>query len=933
MHAIANFAVCNFLRTGFGIRARFLSVACSVFFFLLSCGIHAQLNRANRYFENLEYVKAIPFYEKGLKRNPDPTAEANLAYCYKFLKEYQKAETWYAKAVSAPGTALINYFYYGQVLKNNNKPEEAKKQFERYLHLTPDDKIAKVELQSCSDIKTWLGQTPLYEVKNAGVINTPYAEFSPCYYDKGLVFISDRAKLDLLNGNNDRSTNTAYLSVYYAGFKTGAGDSASFEEAQAFPVRINNNYHNGPASFSADQNLMAFTRVDKQLRLITKHFTNRAKIYFSKKKNNKFETPVPFPFNSDAYSVAQPALSADGKTLYFSSDMPGGYGGKDIYVSHAEGESWSKPENLGPDVNTLKDEVFPYIRSDNMLFFSSDGHAGFGGLDVFSATVNKNVWGDITNQGAPLNSTTDDFGIVFNETNTRGYFSSDRTGGKGGDDLYSFVVTNKFTRVAGRIVLSMDGKETAKNAGVTLMTDDGYVVKITSTDQNGFFRFENLPADKKYVVKLDEDDPAFSGKTKAWLADEQDKLIRVTLLHSTARGPRFAFRRLPADASAIPELYTSDDMISLAGNLLAGANPSVPIANQRVVLRNSKDEVLQTTTTNAFGAFAFKDLPPDQIYLVAMESNDTRLSINTKITITNKSGKELASAPLSAKGTFEFEIMAADITTLRAMSVPDTDLRVDLRGSLLAGDGSKTPLSNTIIHVLNEKRETVQTIKTDEHGYFQFENLPSDENYLVTVGDGNDPMLAKLDKILLTDHSGKIIRILQISKAGKFDFEILPEDQYILGRIYVNDPWLKVLQLKQESEKEKAARGNDSIKIIENIYYSFADWHILPEAENILAKVVQVMQNDADLVIEVDSHTDSRASSEFNMMLSNKRAKTAVDYIVAHGIASKRITGVGFGETRLLNKCADGVECSDEEHAKNRRTEFKITKIEAKRKK
>jgi outer membrane protein OmpA-like peptidoglycan-associated protein/tetratricopeptide (TPR) repeat protein len=907
----------------------------SLFLFLVcaSSTLVAQIKRANNYFQNLEYVKAVPFYEKALKKKQDPVAAANLAFCYKYLHDYQNAEIWYAKAVSAPDTDPMNYFYYGQVLKNNNKPEAAKQQFEKYVQRAPDDKVGKKQLAFCADLKVLLGQTPMYSVRNVSQLNSGYADFSPVYYGKGIVFTSDRGKIDLLEGDNNRSTNNTFLSIYFAAFGSQNDDSMSFKSVKEFSSRLNNAYHNGPVSFSGDQKMIVFNRVDKQIRLSGKHFTNRAKIYFSIKTNEQFGDLIPFPYNSDAYSVAQPALSVDGKTLYFSSDMPGGYGGKDLYVSRRDGDTWTKPENLGPEINTEKDEVFPYIRKDNLLFFSSDGHGGIGGLDIFSASLSKRVWGDVVNQGAPLNSSTDDFGIVFNETDSRGYFTSDRSGGKGGDDIYSFLVTNKFIRVAGRIVLSQDAKESATNASVSLLTEDGTVVKIANTDKNGFFKFENLPNDKKYVVKLDENDPAFTGKTKAWLTDEQDKLIRVTLLNHSTKGPRFAFRNLPADANAPPELFTADDLISLAGNLLAGTNPAVPIANQKVILRNSKGEIMQTTTTNAFGAFAFKDLPPDQIYLVAMEANDTKLAINTKITITNKSGKELANSPLTAKGTFEFEILAADITTLRAMTVADADLRVDLKGMLLAGDGTKNALSNTTIHILNEKGEAVQTIKTDEKGNFQFENLPSDQNYFVSIGEGNDPALAKLDKILLTDRAGKVLRELRINKKGGFDFEILAGDQFKMGTVYVNDPWLKVLQLKEKSEKDNAVHKKDSISIIENIYYTLGDWNILPEAESILAKVVQVMKNDPELVMEVDSHTDSRASAEFNMTLSNKRAKTAVDYVVARGVAATRIKGVGFGESKLLNKCSDGVECTDEEHAKNRRTEFKITKNSGKVKK
>ena len=263
---------------------------------------------------------------------------------------------------------------------------------------------------------------------------------------------------------------------------------------------------------------------------------------------------------------------------------------------------------------------------------------------------------------------------------------------------------------------------------------------------------------------------------------------------------------------------------------------------------------------------------------------------------------------------------------MSAITVADVDLRVDLKGALFAGEGNKNAIANTNISIVDEKGNVVQKTRTDAKGNFQFTSLPSDQNYSVVVGEGNDLHLANLDKIFLTDANGKVVKEVKKNKTGGYHFDVLPEDQSLMGTVYVDDPWLKVLQLKQNAQNNMNGQKNGSITIIENIYYAFGDWKILPDAENILAKVVQVMKNDPGLMVEVDSHTDSRSSADFNMTLSNKRARTAVDYIVAHGIQSNRIRGVGFGETRLLNRCADGVECSDEEHAINRRTEFKITR-------
>jgi len=884
----------------------------------------AQFKKAQSYFENNAYAQAAPLYEKGLKGRTDTAAETRLAFCYKFLKDYPKAEFWYAQLAQAPGINPLIYFYYGQVLKSSNKPDSARQQFERYLLLVPTDKVARTELEACLDISSWLKEAPRYSVKNVTGLNSPNSDFSPVYYKEGIVFTSDRGnKTDLLADKEDPAGSRIY-STYYGTYIKKTNDTLSFASPKAFAAKLNDDMQSGPVSFTRDQQLMAFNRVDKQGMSFGKAFTNRPKIYFASWNGKEFTNPVPFPYNSDNYTVAHPSLSPDGLCLYFSSDMPGGYGGKDIYVSYRQGDSWTKPENLGSYVNTAGDELFPAIQNDHSLFFASDGHPGFGGLDLYSASKVNGKWGNITNLGFPLNGPADDFGMVFSEGGNEGYFSSDRTGGMGGDDIYRFQTIRKTLRIVAKIVFNLNGSDPARNAKLKLLSAEGVVVGASQTDAGGFFKFENLAPDKKYSLQLDENDPAFDGKSKAWLTDEKGKAYRVTLLHNKAKGPHFQFTDLPPDPSGIAEIYAADDLINLAATLLTGNDPATPMADRALVLKNEKGEIIQRTITNSFGAFAFIHLPPGESYVVSLDEGETHLAVNTRVSITNRNGKVIAVTMADGKGTFYYRIISTDKTVLAPLQVADGDLRVDLKGYLHAGDASHRVLKQATLRIKNEKGETLRTVRTDDKGYFQFINLPSDQNYTVSVEEENNPGGIKLQKVLWTDASGKVQKEIPLNKSGKFDFQLLPAEQSALGTVYEDDPWLEVLQLKEE--KDKKSNSSQAISIIENIYYPFGDWNVLPEAENILSKVIQVMKNDPDLVVEIDSHTDSRASAEFNMALSNRRAKATADYIIARGIPASRIIGIGFGETHLLNKCADGVECSDEEHAINRRTEFKITR-------
>ncbi|CAN5337056.1 hypothetical protein BH09BAC5_BH09BAC5_13070 [soil metagenome] len=880
--------------------------------------LSAQIGRGDKYFHAGEFTKCIPAYERGLKSKSNPQAMENLANAYRITKNYEKAAEWYGKTIAAnPNCNTVVFYYYGVVLRNNGKNEEAKIQFQKFISKNPNDKNATSQVEALDNMKVWLTQTANYAVHNVSSINTPTSDMAPVYFNDGLLFISDRGEKDILNGENSSVTDRAFYSIYYAKKNYEKEDSVLYGKASKISKKINKEYHNGPVSITEDGKLMAFNRVDHILMMKSKNFVNHPKIYFSTSKGHSWSTPVAFQYNSDDYSCGHPALSADGQTLYFSSDMPGGSGGKDIWVCKKEGDGWSKPVNLGSEVNTVGDEVFPFIRKDGTLFFSSDGQAGMGGLDIFSASNEKGKWTNVVNEGAPLNGPTDDFAIVFNAEGSRGYFTSNRSGGKGDDDVYSFKVTSKFIRVSGKLLASKNSSDILPNTKVELMTKNGKSVKTTTTDANGNFKFDNLSPDQSYIVRLDESDPSIAAKTKYYMADEKNVLVRVTMNDDV--GGKFTFKNMPYDASQPPQLLSDDEYLTIAGNLISDGTPPEPLANKKVDLKDEQGNLVQSTTTNAFGAFTFSHIPPDQTYLVSVDAEDTKLNPSSKIIITDKSGKQLMTTRPDANGKFAFKILKEDKATIQAMTVTDADLRLDMGGTLVSSDTMHAPLVNTTINVMDENGKVVQTVKTDDNGHFDFTNLPADQSFIVSVSDITDPGILKTGKLFVRDNFGKVIKVLRLNAGGKFEFRVLPEDRVKLGSVYVDDPWLQVLQMKVKASK-------DSLTIIENIYYDYGDYHILPAAENTLEKVVKVMQNDPNITIEVSAHTDSRGRSDDNQKLSQKRAQAAVDYLVKRGVDKKRLTSIGYGETRLLNKCADGVECTEEEHAKNRRTEFKINK-------
>lgn len=743
------------------------------------------------------------------------------------------------------------------------------------------------------------GKPQEYTLTNLESLNTKHSEFCAYSLANTLVYTGEK-QMDLVEYST--TNGQPYLSVLSAKVnKDGYGKASSFSKS------VNTSYHDGPLAFSADATVLYLTRVT-YVKKTDQSFVNYAKLYTLTKQGKGWSKAVSFPYNSDAYSCAHASISADGNSLFFVSDMPGGYGGKDLWVCKKNGDSWDKPVNLGSGVNTKGDEMFPCIRKDGILFFSSNGHPGFGGLDVFSARYVNSTWMLKRNEGLNLNSSADDFGISF-MTDSTGYVSSNREGGKGKDDIYRFLFRSKYIRIEGQVFLTKNADEPAKQVNVFLLDASLNRIDSTTTDEKGYFAFKDLENDKLYLAELENDDVRFKNKSRYYLAGKDGKLVRVT---HRQNGMNFVFRNLPVEESSMPELYDDDENgINIAGNIVFGSNPTRPVAGKKVTITNQCNDIVEETTTDELGAFAFRNLLPDQDYLLTIEDSD--LPEDVKIILTNKKGKEVKVLHSHKKGRFEFRLLATDKTALEELVVEDTELIMNLKGSVY--DQDKKPLSNAKIAIF-DKDKVIQNILTDEKGGFEFHNLSADKDYLFSLDDSENKFTV-VSKIYIVDSKGRIYKELRKGKNHKFEYHLLEVDKSALGDFSVDDPWLEVLNLKNKGE-------HAAMTIIENVTYEKGGYNLDETGTNILDKVISVLKADHSLKIELSSHTDSQGSDQYNLQLSQKRAKAAVDYLIAKGISKDRLTAIGYGETRLLNACANGVECTDEQHGINRRTEFKI---------
>jgi len=648
-----------------------------IIFAVLVAGLasgQTNLEKAKQMMANYEYQKAIGLYTAHFNTNPPSIDDArSLAECYMQVNDNKSATEWMGKVVSMQGAKPEDVKNYADLLKSEGKYKEAIAQYVAYKTIMPSESDKTNEkIKACQNAEQWIAKPGFWQVSNAEMFNTPNSEFGLIPFLKGYAITSDR-KLEGVKYKPEEIypwTGNPYLKMYYVLMDDKGNSILSMDPMDD----LNYTYHNGPSSYNAENQIMFYTRT-KMVKVTKKpinsdptswydhstaqDYTNRLEIYSAKFKNNGWTEITAFAYNNaDEYSVGHPALSPDGKTLYFVSNMPGGAGGADIYYCEKKDDNtWSTPKNAGNMINSEGDEVFPYMDAQGTLYFSSNGHPGMGGLDLFSVQGSKDNWSIPENLKYPLNSSKDDFSIYFTEAGKSGYLASNRDGGKGMDDIYRFIESPPTN-----LILAVITKERLENNTLGILNGVDVAIKNKATDN---------------------------------------------------------IQRMPV--SALGTLYTKVDC------------------------------------------------------------------------------------------------------------------------------GTSYEITGT------------------KEGYFtQMKNVTTK---------------------CVTKHDTVFVELT-------FD------------KIVIDKPI-----------------------VIRNIYYDFDKYNIRPDAALELNKLVLILLQNPSIEIELGSHTDSRGSDEYNMVLSQHRAESAVNYIVTQGIDPKRIKAKGYGESVPVNQCTNGANCTEEEFQMNRRTEFKVTKI------
>lgn len=471
-------------------------ILCSVVAVLVGGCKSPKLSVADEQFGRGEYFDASKTYRAVYnKLNPKEERELRgrvayqLATCYRKLNMAARATASYQNAIRYEYPDSMSYYYLGRSLQAEGKYQPAIDAYRQFLDYSPDDRLAKEGIRGCNNaLRAKSAKKSRYIVKNAKLFNSRRSDFSPMYLDKTLNTIYFTSSTEKATGTNKSEITGTKKSDIFFSKKNEKGEWQKPEPAEG---ALNTENDEGIVSFSPDGQTMYLTVAKRSPNADTS-----VEIYTSQRSDATWSEPQKFEITADTLSAyGHPAVSPDGTYLYFTSDMPGGYGGKDIWRINLKERSGSL-ENLGEQINTSGDEMFPYLRTDSVLYFASDGHPGFGGLDLFKARLDKtgNRW-SIDNMGTPINSPGDDFGITYGEGES-GFFSSNRGDARGYDHIYSFEYPEVKISIEG-MVLDKD-EEPVPNAIIRIVGDDGSNQKEVARD-DGSFKFK-LQRGVKYVM-------------------------------------------------------------------------------------------------------------------------------------------------------------------------------------------------------------------------------------------------------------------------------------------------------------------------------------------------------------------------------------------------------------------------------------------------
>lgn len=544
-------------------------------------------SKGDYYFEQKAFAKAIKYYETDYFENGNKDALVKLANCHRLLHHYEQAEKYYRKILSTPSLRNdSHYFYFAEMLKSNGKYNQYLKWIRKYADKLSQDSLNVHLVSSPTYFKELLENKGLYKIKAAN-FNTAFSEISPTYFNDSLITYSSNKHNFKLFGTKDGYTNETFYDMYFINPRTG----------QETPFKAyNTKYHDVAPSFSSDGTTVYFTRTDyydHKLKTTDQNQSN-LEIFEGKFVNNNWEKEQLVSFDNENFNMELPSVTNQGSTIFFASDIDGGYGKLDLYRVDKINGKWGNPVNLGPKINTAQNECFPFVHSDSILYFSSDGLPGLGGLDVFEAKIIDSEVKSVKNLGYPINEMKDDFAFIINTDLTAGYFSSDRPGGKGGDDIYSFTHINlkyHHHRIIGEIRNVLDSSLIA-GAMVRHYDNFKHLLDTLQTGEDGTFEFDNETVGK-YVIRVEAEGYKKAGKRIIIDPEHEEQVYEK----------HFYLNPIPVEKKIDPlddSLQTANDTKELAANptkkeAKSGLNGAGSISGKEVNISTTNNPELITT--------------------------------------------------------------------------------------------------------------------------------------------------------------------------------------------------------------------------------------------------------------------------------------------------------------------------------------------------
>lgn len=473
------------------------------------------------------------------------------------------------------------------------------------------------------------------------------------------------------------------------------------------------------------------------------------------------------------------------------------------------------------------------------------------------------------------------------------------------------VKTVKWNNLAGKFSYNNKEKLPVRNKKVNLINGTGTVVKTTTTNKYGNFIFTGVDLNEAKKIEIDFKKEFTNQAVSLELSNSKGEIICTNNVVNNK-----AECQSSSSNKVIEKLIDPRFSYKISAKLIQENDKKISFyANKMVLLLNDKNTILRRGKTNAFGSFVFTDLKPGQVYMVGVEKMD--IEAGMKINLYTNADHFIANVDSSVTSRFVRRFTAESSPIFNELLIDESQLKMDVSGKLY-GDNMNNPLGDLKILLLNDKMETIDTTTTDGFGRFLFKYLPYSKDYTFTGLDDKESLLDAINNILVYNSEDEMVKIVSNFKGRRFKYNPLDADKSRLMEIYADDPWLALL-----NSEGKATKSTKEV-IVEDILFDSDKSNLLPDAQRTLEKIALVLNLTTAIKVEISAHTDSNGDDAYNQKLSEARAKSAVDFIISRGVDAKRVVAKGYGETKITNRCKNGVYCTDDEHQPNRRIEFKI---------